>query len=320
MKEEITVPDSVINPTKCPFLGTHKDPAVFVDTPSRSNFCHKSDPGAIPSASLQKKICLSSVYKECPIYVKPGKGRIPEDLRWKSPLALNSSLATWITVPILLSGFLILFVVLGVKANWWRSIPVTGIISTTATPSLSPMMTATLPGAVPVGGLPPMDLPITSTPTGTLTATSTPTRVPFFFWLFGPTRTPSPGFGGGNPLGSSLTPTATPTPTPTRTPTPTHTYTPTPTFTRTPTGTLTITPTPTPTLTPTPTTSTIPTDTLTPTNTLIPTATLFPSDTLTPTITNTPKPTNTPKATNTPKFTKHPTETPTEIPTETPTP
>ena len=212
MKEEITVPDSVINPTKCPFLGTQKDPTVFVDTPSRSNFCHKSEPGAIPSASLQKKICLSSVYKECPIYVKPGKGRIPEDLRWKSALALNSSLATWITVPILLSGILILFVVLGVKANWWRPIPVTGLITMTATPSLSPVMTSTLPGAAPVGALPPMDLPITSTPTGTLTATSTPTKVPFFFWLFGPTRTPKHRHRRGKPPGEFVDTDVTPLP------------------------------------------------------------------------------------------------------------
>ncbi|XP_053269553.1 alpha-tectorin isoform X17 [Pleuronectes platessa] len=133
-------------------------------------------------------------------------------------------------------------------------------------------------------------------------------------------------------LGTTWSPTTTPTPTTTTTPTPITTTTPTTTTTLGTTQPPTTTPTPTTTTTPTPITTTTPTTTTTlgttqpPTTTPTPTTTTTPTPTTTttptPTTTTTPSPitTTTPTTTTTLGTTQPPTTTPTPTTTTTPTP
>ena len=181
-----------------------------------------------------------------------------------------------------------------------------------ATPTATPINTATLPpSATPTSTSTPTrtmtPLPTASnTPTNTGTQTATATRTP----------TPSPTFSATHTSTATDTPTSTPSSTatntatqsPTRTPTSTLTATRTPTFT--PTSTVVPTSTPTATLTPPPTSS----PTATPTNT--PTASLTPTFTATHTATQSPTPTSTLAATGTPTSTS----TSIAVPTSTPTP
>jgi len=179
----------------------------------------------------------------------------------------------------------------------------------TATPSLPPVPTPTLPldpgdfsvlEAITLTPLPgvspePTNTPLpplfTLTPTP-IPPTPTPTVTPL------PSATPSPS--------ATLTPTWTPSPTATQTPVPSATASLTATRTPTATATLTATPSATATRTPSPTATATPTPTLTwtpsPTWTSSPTRTPTPSPTwsLTPTFTPTPTPFLPPRCTRTP--------------------
>ena len=318
MTEENEVPNSPPTLPRCPFLGTPKDPNVFVNSPARVNFCHKSAPGAFPSFALQKKICLSSVFTQCPVYIKPDKGRIPDDLRWRGPLSLEGGVAAWASVPLLVAGFMALIFVMGSQNNWWQSIPLTVI-----QPEATQMVLTSTSAAearqteLPAGFL--LVIPsATMWTTGTIfpTATPTATQVPFLLRIFPNPTAPTSSSGDEPPVGS-------PTPRLTLTPTPTRTGSPTATATKTRTPTLVFTSTPIPSFTFWPTA----TATLTPTYTNTPTSIVPPSDTPVPTPTNTvgptptrkftPKPTHTPKPSPTPTNTLDPSQpTPTPRPTD----
>ncbi len=304
MTEETDLQSSALNLPRCPYLGSIKDKNVFVNSPSRVNFCHKSLPGVFPSFTLQKKICLSPVFTQCPVFNKPEKGKIPDDLRWKGPLSLESGVLGWVTVPFLAVGFAILVLIVGVQNNWWRELPMTGIIPAageTLSPATQTAASSKLPAVLPIG-----EASGTGTASATAVFTLTPTDIPFFQRLFPPpsTNTPTQNSPGSPawPFTPTLTFTFTPTRTLTRTATPPGTATPTRTSTRTAMPTRTATPIGSFTLEPTLTFT--PTFTFTPTvtNTLEPTAT----ESQQPTGTEIQKPTPTPK----PTYTPHPTKTP----------
>lgn len=176
----------------------------------------------------------------------------------------------------------------------------------TATPSLPPVPTPTLPldpgdfsvlEAITLTPLPDVSPEPTVTPPPLFTLTPTPlppTPTPTVTPL--PSATPSPS--------ATVTPTWTPSPTWTQTPAPTATRTPTATATRTvtPSATATHTPSPTATATPSPTRTWTPSPTWTssPTRTLTPTPTPSPTWSLTPTFTAMPTPFLPPRYTRTP--------------------
>ncbi len=198
MREETN--DSIPEPKflQCPYLGTIKEPDNFVNSPSHENFCHKSDPAAYPSNALQKKICLTPLFAQCPVYSKAEKSRIPDELQWKSPIARFKGSLNWGLIPLAAIGFLLLIFLVGNNNNWWASLPIAAKgqdpSPTAPLPTVTPTLRATeIPFPV-IGGDPSTESTITLTPT----LTPTPTEVPFFLRLF--------------PTKATRTPTATPPP------------------------------------------------------------------------------------------------------------
>jgi len=245
MTEEFDHSTSASSLPRCPFLGTENDLDVFVNSPSRTNLCHKSDPEAYPSFALQKKICLSKLYAQCPIYKSPVNAPIPEELQWKNKFSLENGLLAWGTIPLLAIGFLVLVFLVGNANDWWKSFPLavkeTQVTQTAPLPTLTPTSVATTEVAAWLALVSPS---MTPTVTGTIVLTPTPstTTIPFYLRLFPPAKTATPTPVNYQPPARTATPThtLTLTPVPTRTPTATPippTKTPTNTATETPTNT-----------------------------------------------------------------------------------
>lgn len=331
--DNVAGPEQIKNPPSCFYLGILNDSNTPAGQASTTNRCKLSKPAEIPSIHYQDMTCLTSGYKECPVYTRVNS-RLPWKFRWKKEIILKPKRLIGLAASVLIAGLFILALFKGIQAARIKPIPMTGSDQGLLFPTpISTSMAKIQSGRQSSGPSAGMALVSAS---ATLTVNPTPTRIPFLLRLFqpnpthtptlflyrpSPTRTKTPVFGSFFPPTPTLTrtSTATNTSTPTSTKTPTSTSTSTVTLTHTPT--LTRTPTQTPTRTSTPTPTFTATVTRTPTITFTQTVTLTPSITPTPTITNTPKPTNTKKPTPSqrPTQTLTPTLTPTRTSTPTPT-
>lgn len=301
--------ESVINPTRCPYLGFRDDAFGKFKTASPLQYCHKSSPLRVPSARYQNEVCLSQSFNDCPLYLQPEFTPLPKEMQWKYAALLNHRKIAAIGLTLILSGILIFILISANRASSYSQTADTIPGENAVRLAPSPTSTVTIPPSGYLPALPQFHYDL-ATATPILISTSTPTKIPFFLRLF--RRTPAPGITETRvPPTFTFTPTLTPTSTPTSTFTPTNTPTATPTVTHTftPTATLTQTPTATPTAT----------DTPTPTSTKTPTPTNTATHTSTPTPTFTSTPTDTPVPTPTDTYTPEPTSTDTPVPTDNPT-
>lgn len=209
-----------VMPPRCPYLGVHDDRFTSLAYPSPWNYCYRADPPASVLTSYQEKVCLTSAYQRCPVFLRVETAPLPAGLRGTHSVPSSSHRARngMIAGIILLFGLVAAAVFLAPRFPQFSLIPmVPSSVVVLPTGTASAVASATKEFIL----LNPADMIVASftadaltrvanfTPTSTVTITGTlptPTKSPTL------TRTPS------------------------QTPKPTQTHTPTATSIRVPTS------------------------------------------------------------------------------------
>ena len=158
-------PDAIENHCRC--LGLHDDADTALGFSSRWNYCHKSSPVKIPTLEIQRKICLETEHRTCPIFLAEEKKSLPKDWRMPDLAKRIRIIKRWITISILFffliaSGLLLS----GIWAPDW----VGKIQLPEAKPTITPRVIQTYT---------PQVTALPNTPTATKES-PTPTKEPFF--------------------------------------------------------------------------------------------------------------------------------------------
>jgi hypothetical protein len=219
---------------RCPALGFEEDPNTSTGEPSSWNFCHRVDPIATPNYAQQSSKCLTSDFRECPIYKAKQISKMPEDLLYKPKVPFWKKYSKYLGA----LGVLVVAIIVWLLISDFRA-------SQSAISPQDQRMTSEAEMLLTLIAQPTETIDVVQrTPTPTKTAiTATETRTPF------PTRTPKtatlapflpsntpkrPSSGGNNNPNPAPTsappPTQAPPPTsvPTQPPAPTDPVRPTP--------------------------------------------------------------------------------------------
>lgn len=66
----------------CPYLGSLEDPAIHFGYPTSGNGCYRAEPIELIRISYQDSVCLTSNYRQCPLYQTDWQGSLPQEIRW----------------------------------------------------------------------------------------------------------------------------------------------------------------------------------------------------------------------------------------------
>jgi hypothetical protein len=174
----------------CPFLGLLDDPETTQGFPSIWNYCHHSQPIALPAIEHQEEFCLGGKHRECRVFLSQQAVPLPADIR--SPIVpaggKRSGLRQKLVVGLTTLGVIL---VLGweISSKGMFAIPGIGKSTQTAIPTAISTATETPP---PVTDIPP-SATMTSSPFPTLTILASPSTpyTPTLFITATPTVTPS---------------------------------------------------------------------------------------------------------------------------------
>ena len=177
---------------RCPYIGLVHDVNTYSEFPSDMNYCHRSQPLALPILIHQREYCLSSRYSECPMLSSTKFKKLPPEIRLASVPLVKPRLPRWLVPVVILTIFLL------------------GSLATLVIPELSSAFASFL-------GTKPTEIYLFS-PTPALTRLGFITPSPFSLFSIVKTFTPSPE--SVYVLGATPTPPApgTYTPTPTANP------------------------------------------------------------------------------------------------------
>jgi len=92
---------------RCPYIGLINDVNSYSEFPSDLNYCHHSQPLALPVFIHQRDFCLSSRYSECPMLSSTRYKRLPPEIRLTSASTFKPRLPHWILPVFILAIFLL---------------------------------------------------------------------------------------------------------------------------------------------------------------------------------------------------------------------
>ena len=65
----------------CPYLGLREDPQTCLGYPAEWNLCYHARPVRPVSLEQQRKLCLSPIYEQCPVFLRERGAPLPKELR-----------------------------------------------------------------------------------------------------------------------------------------------------------------------------------------------------------------------------------------------
>lgn len=92
---------------RCPYIGLVHDVNTFSEYPSDINYCHRSQPIALPVFVHQREYCLNSRYSECPMLSSTKFKKLPPEIRLISIATIKPRLPRWLLPVIILTIFLL---------------------------------------------------------------------------------------------------------------------------------------------------------------------------------------------------------------------
>ncbi|MEL7646072.1 MAG: hypothetical protein AAGU04_07405 [Anaerolineaceae bacterium] len=92
---------------RSPYVCLVLDVNTYSEFPSDLNYCHRSQPLALPVFAHQREYCLSSRYSECPMLSSTAYKKLPADLRITSLPTSKPRLPRWILPVFILVIFLL---------------------------------------------------------------------------------------------------------------------------------------------------------------------------------------------------------------------
>jgi len=99
----------------CPYIGLAYDINTLSEYPSNLNYCHHSQPIALPALIHQREYCLTSRYSECPMLSTTKFRKLPPKIRMANNPSSRSTLPRWvfplIMLLILLLGSLTMLII-----------------------------------------------------------------------------------------------------------------------------------------------------------------------------------------------------------------
>ena len=65
----------------CPYLGSLENPDVHFGYPTTGNYCFRVQPSEPVRIKFQDSVCLTSDYRQCPVFQNGWDGPLPKDIR-----------------------------------------------------------------------------------------------------------------------------------------------------------------------------------------------------------------------------------------------
>jgi hypothetical protein len=100
---------------RCPYIGLAYDVNTLSEYPSNLNYCHRSQPIALPVLIHQREYCLTSRYSECPMLSTTKFSKLPPEIRMANNPSTRIKLPRWIfpliVLIILLLGSLTMLII-----------------------------------------------------------------------------------------------------------------------------------------------------------------------------------------------------------------
>jgi hypothetical protein len=83
----------------CPYLGSLEDPNIHFGYPTAGNRCYRAQPSEPVRIDYQDSICLTTSYRQCPVFQSGWEGHLPRNIRQPE----NSPQSTyWIRMALLI--------------------------------------------------------------------------------------------------------------------------------------------------------------------------------------------------------------------------
>lgn len=154
----------------CPFIGLEDDPSTRLLFASPAACCHRAEPVEAVDLGHQQAYCLTSVYKLCPVFIRPEWSPLPAKLAYHEP-ASSSSKRRWLWLVI---GLVMLGLIVGALFVWGNG---------NATTNFASEPEATVPAVI---------VPPTKTPTIVSAPLVVPTKTAVASTTPNPTNTNTP--------------------------------------------------------------------------------------------------------------------------------
>ena len=129
----------------CPHLGLSDDATTSLGFPSKSNYCHNSNPVSRPRLKHQEQFCLGGKYGQCPLFLSEQAIPLPEELKAPTHKASDNTKKTnQRNVAIAISAVVVILAVgWGILQSQQSTAITVAVIPTLPTPTAESLTTNT---------------------------------------------------------------------------------------------------------------------------------------------------------------------------------